>query len=306
MRKVNKQIKERNSLNKVFSFKTRYYTSNPQEVTVEFKKSSSEGIRRIKNEDKSLKEAKYYLKKSELEQMDISISIGLESNITKSVKISNGIFNDISLKGESDAVIDIRHTNCNRLFIDNFRSAKLLLYNFNANKENSKIEIKNSDLSNTWFNKVQLNNFDIVSFYSTTLENTKFSATNFPKSIEALENIHYPLKKESEYYNNQYENYKQLKIALSNQSNQIQALQMHRKMYEAIRQSKKLSGQDRFILCLNNISNKHGTSITHSFVLLFSCINCIIFFVCPCVATSTLFFWLGWNFFILEKYRQYD
>ncbi|MBU2974591.1 hypothetical protein [Zobellia sp. B3R18] len=266
MRKVNRQLKEKESLDRIFSYKTNFYITNPQELIVEFKKSTEKGIKRIKNEDNSLIEAKYHLTNDELKKLDISISIRLDSNITKSVKISNAIFKDISLKGDSEAIIDIKHTTCNRLFIDKFSSSKLLLYDFHAIEKDSKLEIKNSDLSNTWFNKVQINSFDIVSFYRTTLENTKFSATEFPKSIEALENIHYPLKKESEYFNNQYENYKQLKIALSNQSDQIQALQMHRKMYEAIRQSKKLSGQDKIILFLNNISNKHGTSITHSFI----------------------------------------
>lgn len=266
MRIVNKQLKERESLEKIFSFKTNFHISNPKEIIVEFKKSTKKGIKRLKNEDNSLKEAKYYLTNEELKQLDISVSLRLESAITKSVKISNGIFKDISLKGDSNAIIDIKHTTCNRLFIDKFSSSKLRIYDFHATEKDSKLEIKNSDLTNTWFNKVQINSFDIVSFYRTTLENTKFSATEFPKSIEALENIHYPSKKESEYFNNQYENYKQLKIALSNQSDQIQALQMHRKMYEAVRQSKKLSGQDKFILFLNNHSNKHGTSITHAFI----------------------------------------
>ncbi|MBP1840748.1 hypothetical protein [Formosa algae] len=295
LRRVNKQIKERDSLNKIFSYKTSFHISNPQEVSVEFKKSSESGIKRLKNEDKSLKEAKYYLKESELEELDISVSIRLESEITKSVKISNCILNSLSLNGDSNSIIDIKHTSCNRLFIDKFSSGKLLLYDFQAKKANSKLEIKNSDLSNTWFNKVRLNSFNIVSFYRTTLENTKFSATEFPNSIEALENIHYPLKKESEYFNNQYENYKQLKIALTNQSDQIQALQMHRKMYEAIRQSKKLTNQDKFILFLNNISNKHGTSITHSFI----CFLVILFslYLTYTLALPKAPYSFGWNGF---------
>ncbi|AEH02541.1 hypothetical protein [Lacinutrix sp. 5H-3-7-4] len=295
LRKVNKLIKKRDSLNKIFSHKTRFHISNTQEISVEFKKSSENGIKRIKNEDKSLKEAKYYLKESELKELDISVSIRLESDITKNIKISNCILNGLSLNGDSNTIIDIKHTTCNRLFIDKFSSAKLLLYDFQATKEDSKLEIKNSDLSNTWFNKVRLNSFDIVSFYRTTLENTKFSATEFPNSIEALENIHYPLEKESEYFNNQYENYKQLKVALANQSDQIQALQMHRKMYEAIRQSKKLSSQDKFILFLNNISNKHGTSITHSFfcflVILFS------LYITYTLALPKAPYSFGWNGF---------
>lgn len=295
LRKVNRQLKKRDSLNKIFSYKTSFHISNAQEISVEFKKSSKKGIKRIKNEDNSLKEAKYYLKESELNELDISVSIRLESDITKSIKMSNCILKGLSFNGDSNAIIDIKHTTCNRLFVDNFSSAKLLLYDFQATKEDSKLEIKNSDLSNTWFNKVRLNSFDIVSFYRTTLENTKFSATEFPKSIEALENIHYPLEKESEYFNNQYENYKQLKIALANQSDQIQALQMHRKMYDAIRQSKKLSSQDKFILFLNNISNKHGTSITHSFI-------CFLFILSSLYLIYTLAlpkapYSFGWNGF---------
>jgi len=293
IREVNQVLKKRDSLDKIFSFKTNFHISNARDISIGFKKTSGSGIKRIKNNDGSLKEIKYYLTDSDKKKLDISVSIRLESDITKSVKISNAILKDISLQGDSDSTIDIKHTVCNRLFINNFRGSKLLLYDFNSNLNDSKLEIKNSDLSNTWFNKVQLNNFDIVSFYRITLENTKFSATEFPKSIEALENIHYPLKKESEYYNNQYENYKQLKIALSAQHNQIQALQMHRKMYESIRLSEKLSPQDKFILCLNNISNKHGTSISHSFI-------------CFIVLLSVLYLWytlalpqapykFGWN-----------
>ena len=143
------------------------------------------------------------------------------------MKIENGLFSSLSLKGESQATLDLKHTKTNALFIHSFDSKNFRLYDFSSRGQDSKLEIKDSNLKDTSFDKVQLSSFSIVSFYRTTVEEMKFSATEFPSSIEALENIHYPEKRELDYFKNKYETYKQLKIALLNQHNQIQALQMH-------------------------------------------------------------------------------
>jgi hypothetical protein len=265
LRKINREIIKKYKLKRIFQFKTYFQISDAKEINSTFLKQKGSELK-ITTAEKQ-KESKYYFTKSDLNLIDISISIESGNESIKKIVIDKGIFNSITLKGDFDSVIDIKHTKTNRLFIENFSSKNFRLYDFSSRLGNSKLEIKNSDLNNVWLDKVQLKSFNRVSFYRTTLENAKFSAVEFPKNIEALANIHYPDKKEGNYFENQYENYKQLKIALSKQNNQIQALQMHSKMYESIMQGKDLSPQDKFILTLNNISNKHGTSIIHAFSL---------------------------------------
>lgn len=265
LKKVRDQIKKEFKIKSIFSFKTRFDIDGANGLICNFKKAEKHGIELLKPKNKK-REFKYYLTTKDANSLDISLSINAGTDYLKNIEIENGLFNSLSISGESEAEIDIRHSKANSIFIDNLNSPKFRLYDFQSRLEKSKFEIKNSDFSNVWFDKVKLNSFSIVSIYRTTLEKTKFSATDFPNKIEALKNIHYPDRKESEYFKNQYENYKQLKIALLNQNNQIQALQMHSKMYGAIRRSKELSRQDRFILFLNDLSNQHGTSILNPFL----------------------------------------
>jgi hypothetical protein len=290
-------------IRKIFEYKTCYYLHNLKKINVWSYKSENQGYKiesvYIK-EGVFKKEIKYYLSQKELSLLNITLDIKLKSSVTEKVNIKDAFLNSISISGESDALIDIENIKCNSAYLHEFSSKDARFYNIEAQTKESKFEIKNSDLTNAWFNKVDFKSFELVSFYKTTLERTIFSATKFPSKIEALSNIHYPDKKEDNYFDSQYENYKQLKTALNNQGNQIQALEMHQKMYDAIEKSKNLKSQDKFILFLNRISNKHGTSIKHAFWIILGLI--FVFYIAYCLGLSQApyeFGWKGWNSFYI-------
>lgn len=262
-----KELKELYNINHIYQFKTSYILADGKDINIGFNKSEKSGIKRNIEFNKK-KEHQFYFKSSDQQMVDISLSVSFIEGAKQRVKVSNGQLSNLTLVGESNSTIEVRHTKINRVFIHDFSCSRLIIYDLASHKTESLFELKNSDLTNGWLNKVSLKSFNTVSFYNTTIENTIFSATSFPDNIEAIENIHYPDNKEKEYFNNQYETYKQLKIALLNQHNHIQALQMHSKMYDAIRKSETVSGQDRFILFLNHWSNKHGTSISYAFFTL--------------------------------------
>lgn len=316
IRKLNRIFIKTHSLERIFAYKTNYYISDFKELNFNFSKQNKSGIKREEKPDRSGDEYKYYLTDHDLNLLNISLSATIQNEDSEKVKIQNGLFNSLTLKGESQATIDIKHTKTNSLFIHSFSSKNFRLYDFSSKGQSSKLEIKDSDLNNTWFDKVQLNSFSIVSFYRTTVEKMKFSATEFPRSIEALENIHYPNRRELDYYKNKYETYKQLKIALLNQHNQIQALQMHSKMYESIRHSTTLTSQDRLILFLNDISNKHGTSIFNAFLCFI--ISGITLFIIYNLVLPDAPYQIGWrsledfiwanrntSVFIMENWRNF-
>lgn len=294
---VNKGIKsflKQQNINKIFAYKTSYHISNPQELYVEFTKSNSSGYRRMYYEINRGKIA-YFLNQKDLELLNISLAVDTKKNQTNNINIKNAIIESLTLRGFSDTEVNIENTKCQNVYIHDFKTKQLKLYNIEARRKQGLFEVKNSNLTNAWFDKVKLNSFDICSFYRTTLENTTFSATEFPKDIKALENIHYPEKIEENYYDALYENYRQIKTALLNQNNHIQALEMHKQMYNAIRKSKKLELQDRIILLLNRISNNHGTSISRAFFLSISLI--FIIGIIYCLTLPNAPYQFGWNGF---------
>lgn len=291
---IDKIIKEE-ELSKIFEFETKFYLSSTKEISVIFEKKP---VKSTLENSQDRNRHKYHLDENDLSLLNISLSISSSASLEK-LTILDGIFEDLSLNGEFDAVIEIRNTKINRVFIHDFRSTIFSLYNLKSRTPESLLEIKNSDLTDAWLNKVDFSSFNQISFYRSTLESAKFSSCQFPSEILALENIHYPEKKENDYFENVYDNYKQLKIAFMRQHDQLRALQMHEKMYKMLRRSSNLSYEDKIILLLNQISNRHGTSIVKPLILFVLTLGILYFLYVSFLPTIPFRWgWESWQSFI--------
>jgi len=288
-------IVKHKQLKKIFQYKTEYQIHDAGILKVIFEKSLGSGFGSIpaalQNREITNREA-YFLTDEDIDLLNISIHTKLSPK-TQSVSVNNGILRRLSFRGKSNASINIENTKCNAFGISELSFGEIDIYDLKSHKKDSLFEIKNTNLSNVSFNRVRLDSFDTCNFYRTTLERAVFSATEFPENIEALENIHKPDKKGVDYYDELYENYKKIKAALLEQGNHIQALDMHRKMYNAKRKSKNSKLQDKFILSLNQLSNYHGTSISRAFWL--SLFLICFFGLIYCLALPNAPYKFGWN-----------
>lgn len=261
----------------IIQFETNYYLNDCKKIYFEGIKSNNEkrelDFRNIIN---------LYLKKDDLGLLNISCFISDKKLVLEKIQINGVWLNELNLSDISKGTCTYEKNKINRFIIHNYTNPNTIFYDIVPNGESTLFEIRDSTLADCTIDKVKFGSFGRVSFYRTSLEKAKFSAVTFPKEIEALSNIHYPLEKSDDYHIEQYETYRQLSNALSSQGNQVLALEMYKRMYESLRKSKSLSKQDRLILWLNNFSNLHGTSISRSLwlflglgaILLLLFINC--------------------------------
>lgn len=251
------------------------------------------------------KQINYYPSKKDLNQLKIRLDINQSKGLTNQVTIRKGYYESIFIKGESESTVNIEHIHCDKFYLHEFSCKALKVYEiYNRNRKDSKFEMKNSNLPNASFVKTLFKDFESVSFYRNYIEKASFSSCTFPKSILTVENIHYPEEKENDYHGLQYELYRQLKFSLLNSQNQIDALEMHQKMYNVASKRNGLSSQDRFILCLNRISNNHATSITRAFWVTFLLI--FILWIAYCFFLPDAPFKLGWYGMESFKTGVYD
>lgn len=247
---------------KIFQIETRYFLNDCKSIYFEGIKYYKE----IKEID-FRKKVHLYLTTDELSLLNISLSISDKEMVLEKITITGAWLNGLELNNISKGKCRFEKCKVNQIFIHDYTNPDTTFYDIQSNGELSLMEIRDSTLADCTVDKVKFGTFNKVSFYRTSLEKAKFSAVTFPKEIEALKNIHYPLAKSEDYQIEQYETYRQLSNALSSQGNQVLALEMYKRMYESLRKSKTLEWQDKFILCLNNLSNEHGTSIKRSFWL---------------------------------------
>jgi hypothetical protein len=247
---------------KIFQLETKYVLNDCKEIYFEGIKSDKE----VKEID-FRKKVHLHLTNDELRLLNISLSISDKEMVLKKITITGAWLNELNLNNISNGKCKFEKIKVNKVYIHNYTNPDTTFYDIQSNGEVSLLEIRDSTLADCTVDKVKFGRFEKVSFYRTSLEKTRFSAVTFPKEIEALSDINYPLEKSIDYQIEQYETYRQLSNALSSQGNQVIALEMYKKMYESLRKSKTLDWQDKFILCLNNLSNEHGTSIKRSFWL---------------------------------------
>ena len=261
---ISKRMKELGkSFNSIYAFPSKILITEPKRLFVEFKKSDKVGF------TKSFMGFQYCLSEEQVSSLNITLSIQTENNITESIKINKAILDGFELSNVSNATIEILRSKINRVFIRDLSFQKLKIHDLSSRSlSKSVFESRNVDFSNATFDKTDLSSYEMVSFYRSTLTDIDFISPKFPEEIHVLDNIHYPGKKEDDYFRMQSENYRQIKKSLVSSGNQVHALEIHSKMYSSLQKDKLLSTQDKVILCLNKISNNHGISITRPLILL--------------------------------------
>jgi len=262
--------------------KTMYLLKNIEKInfdTKEIKKRTSRFYHTEFETSKYLK-LKYLLSKKEKEQLKISINISYSADFAhKSTTINGGYLRAISLTGYPKGEIKIEKIQTNAIYIRGFSVEGFLkLFDISAYGEDSKFEIHDSNLDNSWFDKVDISSFSKMALYRSTLINTKLTSVIFPSvkkmHIQSIENIHYTDDKHSTYHLDQYENFLQLKKAFEKTGNIHEAQKMQSVAYKSLSKITDLNWWDKRILFLNNFSNSHGISVKKPLILL------LIFSVC--------------------------
>lgn len=307
---LHKKIIDEKQIGSILYLDTNMHFNNINSLHVgfEFFEKDKEGFK-INEEPQvngpNIKQVNYYPSKMDLNQLKIQLNINQSKGLTNQVTIRKGYYESIFIKGESESKVNIEHIHCDKFYMHEFSCQSLKVYELNnRNNRNSKFEMINSNLMNASFVKTMFKDFEKVSFYRNFIEKASFSSCTFPKSILTVENIHCPEKKENDYHGLQYELYRQLKFSLINSQNQIDALEMHQRMYNEASKRNGLSGQDKFILCLNRVSNNHSTSITRAIWLTISMI--FILWVTYCFFIPNAPFKLGWYGIENFKIGAYD
>lgn len=263
-----RDISNQRAIKKIYFLETRLTVENCLKCSIRFDKFPLSGIVRDKSNPSIRRAAaNYYLTEADLEMLNISVYIKMSLVGDAEFSISDAILNNFSLSGKISKSVKVRKLRANNVFIREFSTSEAEFTGISSRAGDKKFEIAYSELEHVWFNKFNLNSFLIVSFYHSTIEKARFSSTKFPKEILSVENVHYPEKKNDDYAEEIYENYRQLKATLINSGDFVGALAMHAKMYNAISRSKHLGRQDKVILCLNRVSNNHSTSIHRAFIL---------------------------------------
>lgn len=291
-----RSVVKSSAIKNIFQFATRFSISNPKVIQYGFDISNSQkkGLKRTERPSMSgrkVKELRYVPTEKDIDNANITLKIMQTIGQTQRIQVENGVFSGLEISGNSESVISIQHVTANNIFLDKLKAQKLNLYNIKAGvAKDSKFQILDSTLENTYF--VLFNSFHTVNIYRSAIEDAKFSGVRFPATIETLKNIHYPDKKDKNYMELQYDLYRQLRVSLVKNSNIVQALEMQRRMFDAIEHTPSLSCQDKFILWTNKWSNDHETSITSP--LLLTMLFLICFWFLYCLFLPNLPFNYGW------------
>lgn len=282
-------------LEQILSHKTSFHITNVENIN--FYGNEIDEERR----NKLLKHHKHFylddnplLKKNRLKKLltneeklilnlNISITNNASSNHIKT-SVKNLLLNSISLTGRTEGEILIEDCKIDNVYIRDFSpKGDFTLYNIETRGlSKGKFEVHNSNLDNTWFNSVKLNQYFIV-FFKSSFINTKFYSTIFPStkellksSLSSIENIHYPDKKSEKnaYNRDMYELFLELKQAFEKRGNVFESQKMKAVAHNFLHKIttwkfwKSEFWNSTSILFLNKISNFHGVSVRNAFWLI--------------------------------------
>jgi uncharacterized protein YjbI with pentapeptide repeats len=252
--------------------------NHPQSISISFNHNQKEkkGLYRDKYSSAPDSIIRYSLSEQQKKKLNINISIDFSSQEDNESKIENCILNSLTLKGTANGKISIENTKINNLYIHDFSSeSDTLLYNITPNATESKLQIHKSNMDKSWFDNIDFNGYETLSFYRTRFAKATFTSCNFPNNnlsfakFKILENIHYPDKKPENYYKDQYEMFLQLKTSLESSGNYHEAQKLGAISKESLRKVSTLSKWDKFILWTGSMSNNHGLSIKRPLIGLF-------------------------------------
>lgn len=243
--------------------------------TVNENKTDKRGIYKIPYD--SVNKIGYYPSDEEKQNFKVSLSVKYsadkEHNLTK---IINAKLLALSLSGYSTGELLIENCNIDSWYIRNF-SAQLgaNFYNikpFRKETEETKLEIHKSNLDKVWFDNVAFDDYYTISLYRNKFGQTTLTACDFPSKykdfdkIQTIENIHYPDRKDKNYFKTRYETFLQLKKQLEASGNFYEAQKFQAISHEALKKIENLPYWDRVILKINGLSNNHGLSIKEPFI----------------------------------------
>jgi hypothetical protein len=215
-------------------------------------------------------------------KLDLHLSITYSNNGDDTgTEIDNAYLRSLSLTGKPHGKISIDNLKVENVYISDFSpKEEVSFFNMETVKEKkgeTKISIHKCDLSTVWFNNVNFDQFDRISFYRSKFSKTIFMSCSFPndynrfKTFSQNENIHYPESKGPNPAKDNYEMFLQLKSALEGTGNYYEGQKIQAMAHAALREISNIPFGDRFILWLNNSSNKHALSIGRPLLLFGAC-----------------------------------
>jgi hypothetical protein len=201
--------------------------------------------------------------------LNLFYGMGQEDQITR---VENGYFGALSLHDTSSGKIHIDRVRTDALYLHNFSPKdETSFYNIKPISQlgkDTKFEIHQCDLDNVWFDTVAFGQYASLAIYRSKLNKTTFTGCTYPiyyDAYSAVQNIHELQKRSEDYDKDLYEMFLQLKNALDGTGNGYESLKFQAFSLRALNKVKGLAGQDRFLLGLNNLSNRHGLSIARPF-----------------------------------------
>lgn len=194
----------------------------------------------------------------------------------KLAKIVNATLSALSLRGYSNGEVIVENSQIDNIYIHDF-STRLgcNFYNISPFREDNerKFEIKQSNLDNVWFDNVSFNQFATITLYRNKFGNTKLTSCDFPDDYNGFDkfmtiaNIHYPERKDKNYYKARYEIFLQLKKVFENSGNFYEAQKFQSVSFQALSKVEDVSLWDKSLLWLNKISNNHGRNYFIPFLI---------------------------------------
>lgn len=250
----------------------------------------------------------YCLSDEEKKKIKVSLSVQYSADKEhKLTKIINAKLLALSISGYSTGELLIENCKIDSWYIRNF-SAQLgaNFYDvkpFRKETEETKLEIHKSNLDKVWFDNVAFDDYSTISLYRNKFGQTTLTACDFPSKykdfdkIQTIENIHYPDKKDKNYFKTRYETFLQLKKQLEASGNFYEAQKFQAISHEALKNVENLPYWDRVILKINGLSNNHGLSIKEPFIG--TIVLSILFYILYLWSLGRMFncYGIDWNLF---------
>lgn len=256
-----------------------FFIYDCKEIVFTFNENSTEkiGLYERPYSNEVVNKVGYYL--SEEEKKTIKVSLNIQYSADKEhrlTKIINAKLLALSISGYSTGELSIESSKIDSWYMRNF-TAQLgaNFYDikpFRKETEETKLEIHKSNLDKVWFDNVSFDDYSIISFYRNKFGQTILTSCDFPSKykefdkIMTVENIHYPERKDKNYFKTRYETFLQLKKQLETSGNFYEAQKFQAISNDALKNIENLPFWDRIILQINSISNNHGLSIKQPFV----------------------------------------
>ncbi|SHN26029.1 hypothetical protein [Mucilaginibacter sp. OK098] len=251
-----------------------YHIEKPGQIAIRSTKKADEKSGRYINEWENRKEYRigYKLTKAEADSLKIHLTINYGTISTDSAtSVDNVVLQSLSLSGIPLGKINIDNVEVSNLYLSNFEPQnETVFYNLTPRPlliDETKVGIHKCNFDHVWFDNVEFNKFDRLSFYRSKLSKATFTSCSFPDKYERFDkfltipNIHLVEERPNNYHKDQYEMLLQLKKAFESTGNYYEGLKLQAISYAALHQVKAISRGDKIILRLNRVSNGYGLSL---------------------------------------------